>query len=261
MLMYDMGNMEMETILKHSLGKKCRMFSEFTQQVPVRVLSRLLEVLDKVKRNRLAETAGDARVLKNMNEKVDDVEWEQRLVEEYRFYDEDGMIMQEQEKLMSKNDDAEVKVHEWNERVCNGLDISYCAAIHDAALDSLRKLVLLRYRSYHSGVIGSFRRFMKGKYGIEWLHQMRNMRKRRRGAASDIVLDYEVGMDAIKRASASSFWEWDDGSTVLFWRWPRELQSQMRDGMPVWFRERCWKPSSRRRQCVYRTEIQGAKRL
>jgi hypothetical protein len=23
----------------------------------------------------------------------------------------------------------------------------------------------------------------------------------------------------------------------------------------------CWKPSSRRRQCVYRTEIQGAKRL
>lgn len=171
--------------------------------------------------------------------KLKDGGWEKQLVTEYLRDFEPSKVMREQTKLLAKNDDAEVKVEEWNERVCNGLGINYCPTIHDKALDVLRKLLMVRYRSYRFGVIGSFRCYMKEKYGTEWLRDMRISRKRRRGAIKEIVLDYDVGMDAIRRSLAASFWEWDDGSTVLFWRWPsREFQNQMRDGIQVWYRER-----------------------
>lgn len=125
-------------------------------------------------------------------------------------------MTKEKAKLMAKNDDAEVRVEEWNARVCTGLNIDNCPSIRDDALDKLRELVLTRYRSYRSGVIGSFRRYMKDEYGMGWLEDMRLSRKQRRGASKHIVLDYDVGIDAIRRAVSASFWEWEDGSTILF---------------------------------------------
>jgi hypothetical protein len=43
-------------------------------------------------------------------------------------------------------------------------------------------------------------------------------------------------MDEIARASAASSWEWDDGSTIFFWRWTREHRKELRDGLRVWFK-------------------------
>jgi hypothetical protein len=42
--------------------------------------------------------------------------------------------------------------------------------------------------------------------------------------------------DCIERASNSSFWDWEDGSRPLFWRWSIEYQKQIRDGIPLWYR-------------------------
>ena len=34
----------------------------------------------------------------------------------------------------------------------------------------------------------------------------------------------------------ASFWDWDGGSRLLFWRWPIESRIWARDGLPIYFR-------------------------
>jgi hypothetical protein len=48
--------------------------------------------------------------------------------------------------------------------------------------------------------------------------------------------DLMAGMDAIGRAFRVTWWEWDDGSRPFHWRWPKEYQERMRDGLKVHFR-------------------------
>lgn len=144
----------------------------------------------------------------------------------------------DQEKSARKNDDAQAQVSEWNQRVCASIDIQYDGEKHDKALDCFRKLLLKRYRSFQHGVIGSFRRYMTQEHGGDWLERLRSIRKKKQGRSDDLIIDYEVGMDAIHRASAASFWEWEHGSTVLFWRWPKFIQEELRDGLRAWFRQR-----------------------
>ena len=47
--------------------------------------------------------------------------------------------------------------------------------------------------------------------------------------------DLVPGMDAISRASKSSWWNWDDGSQPFHWRWPKDYWATIRDGLPVFF--------------------------
>jgi hypothetical protein len=48
--------------------------------------------------------------------------------------------------------------------------------------------------------------------------------------------DLPVGMDAIGRAFRSPWWEWDDGSRPFHWRWRKDYQERIRDGLKVHFR-------------------------
>jgi hypothetical protein len=32
---------------------------------------------------------------------------------------------------------------------------------------------------------------------------------------------------------ATSWWAWEEGSALFFWRWPKEFRKEVRDGMPV----------------------------
>jgi hypothetical protein len=43
--------------------------------------------------------------------------------------------------------------------------------------------------------------------------------------------DTELVRDAIRRCSNSSWFEWNDGRSLLFWLWPREFQVDARDGI------------------------------
>jgi len=49
----------------------------------------------------------------------------------------------------------------------------------------------------------------------------------------ELLKDLKVGRDAIRRAGLSSWWEWDAGSTLFFWRWPSEYKKDVRDGLEV----------------------------
>ena len=53
---------------------------------------------------------------------------------------------------------------------------------------------------------------------------------------NEYLRDLEVGAEAVKRAANSSWWKWDDGSTLFFWRWPSESRVKARDGLPIYFK-------------------------
>jgi hypothetical protein len=46
-----------------------------------------------------------------------------------------------------------------------------------------------------------------------------------------------AGRDALGRLANASWWDWEDVSRPLHWRWPRWYLEIIRDGLPVWFRE------------------------
>ena len=61
------------------------------------------------------------------------------------------------------------------------------------------------------------KRSSKGRKGDKW--EVENLYK-----------DWKVGSDAVRRGVNSTWWEWSDGSTLKFWRWPRCYMAAVRDG-------------------------------
>jgi hypothetical protein len=44
-----------------------------------------------------------------------------------------------------------------------------------------------------------------------------------------------AAQDGIGRAMETTWWEWTNGSTPFFWRWPAFYLETIRDGLRVWF--------------------------
>lgn len=217
--------------------------SEFTQQLPVRVLLRCLEVLltprnEMVVKDAVEDKWGDQPVCEthHLENVLKEREWERM-----SLMVSAGQGVTDEAKQQTKNDDASAQVVHWNERIFRGLNRIYIPEQHARILDVLREGQLRRYWSYKYGVIRSFRKFMEREHGDNWLSLVRSVQRNKaiakEGAQeTEVVNDYRVGMDAIERAVNASFWEWDDGSTIFFWRWPEEHRQEMRDGMKVWCR-------------------------
>ena len=88
----------------------------------------------------------------------------------------------------------------------------------------------------------------------EWITKSRQRvkpRKRLDGGNQELELwrDLAVGRDAVSRLANSSWWSWDDGSTLMFWRWPKRWQRSIRDGtklfvkpenLPHFFQRQKW---------------------
>jgi hypothetical protein len=241
---YDVGVGDRKLMLKAlSQAGYDNLPLEFTQQVPVRVLLRCLQVFKSIQSKN-----GPSFKHEGQKEALDDEttsgDLETELLKhlEKNVWSTTNLGVSDEDKRHSKNDDATAQVSNWNRRICERLDCEYQAEIHDAALDRIRKLELRWYRSYRGGVIRSFRKYMHMEYGNEWLHKVHDFyrcrkQKNRESVNEELIKDYEVGMDAISRALAASFWEWDDGSTVFFWRWTKEHRKELRDGLKVWFRK------------------------
>jgi hypothetical protein len=226
--------------------------SDFLRQIPARVMIRCLESLilsrnikSKKRLFVLGPGAEEAKCLKknkrlcrmqkSASEEVANLE-DDLVRAGYKSSSSTVGINIMDAKLLAKNDDAQAPVDEWNKRALKRLGRVYDKDTCGRACDLLRRALLRRFRHFKYGVIRSFRKFMIKKYGEEWMVLLRQEIKRRRGR-KEIERDYDVGMDAIHRASNASFWEWDDGSTLFFWRWPSEFHESLRDGMSVWFRK------------------------
>ncbi len=49
-------------------------------------------------------------------------------------------------------------------------------------------------------------------------------------ANDDLIRDLTRGIDCLERAGRCTFWEWKDGSSIFFWRWPSRYKRALRDG-------------------------------
>ena len=49
--------------------------------------------------------------------------------------------------------------------------------------------------------------------------------------------DLRAARAVVERSSRASWFEWEDGSTPVHWKWPEWYQPVARDGLPVWFKE------------------------
>jgi hypothetical protein len=50
--------------------------------------------------------------------------------------------------------------------------------------------------------------------------------------------DLAAGTEAIERASRALWWSWDNGSRPFHWRWPKEYQERIWDGLRVHFQHK-----------------------
>ena len=142
----------------------------------------------------------------------------------------------------AKDDNAVIPVELWNSVLMQSKHfghISFCPELHGKKLEVLRES--FAHRIYYQNVIKSFNKHLIRTYGNDWIQTLKNQpsKKRKRNAGStspirdELVMDLRVGLDGIYRAVKSSWWSWDAGSTLFFWRWPEFIRREARDGVKV----------------------------
>jgi hypothetical protein len=54
----------------------------------------------------------------------------------------------------------------------------------------------------------------------------------------ELLADTTAGIDVLNKFSNATWWHWNGGSTLVFWRWPAGMQRKAaRDGMRAWIKE------------------------
>jgi len=73
------------------------------------------------------------------------------------------------------------------------------------------------------------------KYRLKKVSQIMLLSIEERNAqeARELRRDLSAGREVLIRVTRSSWWDWDQGSALLFWRWPGYFGTFARDGMPV----------------------------
>jgi hypothetical protein len=123
--------------------------------------------------------------------------------------------------------------------------------IESESLARVRELVMIRWRRRH---YLSFRRYLRVEYGADWLEKLRQARCHHAGevqsgekrsddmsaADRELMRDADQGVDALIQVfggpgtrAGGSFWDWDAGSSLLFWRWQPEARNDARDGTRI----------------------------
>jgi hypothetical protein len=122
-----------------------------------------------------------------------------------------------------KEDDAAVPVHLWNERVLQDWNARSDQDETSRKLDTIRSKFLLR--RWKQNLRKSFVAYLSEEHGYNWQSQETR--------STELELDLEAGMDALRRAMDATWWNWDSGSALFFWRWPKEFRREARDGTPI----------------------------
>ena len=161
---------------------------------------------------------------------------------------------------VAKSDNAAVPVELWNAVLFEKhfSHIAYSPVKHGRALEIIRNKFALRI--YTINVVSSFFKFIKKNHGHDWLKFYLDTRRRVKGKLlkrkrgwkrkeerfQSLRADLAIGMEGLVRVIQGSWWEWDYGSTLFFWRWPIEIREAARDGLPAFIQSDL--PRYRRRQ-------------
>jgi hypothetical protein len=164
----------------------------------------------------------------------------------------------------TKSDDAAVPVWLWNDAVREDLENDPIERGHslgdiDNALDRIRTFLLAW--KLKLGVTSSFLGYVRTTYpnleeqrpdrpAVEWKeanskyvwcscgHNLVGKKAYQGWWTSfwDVAAAEKFGgRDAVGRAADSSWWDWDTGSAPIYWRWPEEYRTVVRDGLEIWF--------------------------
>ena len=126
---------------------------------------------------------------------------------------------EDRNKKATKGDDAEVPIKLWDDRVRAGLPYVLEDSKYTKGATGLRTLLLKIWRRQ---VARSFWKWILTE----------------EVPADERGKNIETGLIAISYAVKASWWDWDSGSAPFFWRFPKEWQKDMRDGVaPQWLGE------------------------
>jgi len=81
---------------------------------------------------------------------------------------------------------------------------------------------------------------------LEWFEEVGKLRREK----EDIFRD---GMKACAKADQCSWWNWDKGSSIFFWRWPPDYQETARIGVMPYFDKA--PPTNQDRQPKYQDDV------
>ena len=156
----------------------------------------------------------------------------------------------------TKADDAAVPVFLWNNRIQEGLEKIWntdTAGNGISPLDFSNKVDQFRFRralnKLRQGCLTYWKK--KVKTDFEKWYQLKG---ESHPHAKQVWID---GQAAVSKASQASWWNWDKGSSIFFWRWPTDYQEIVRVGLAPMFDTEA--PSNRDQQPAYESEDVRAK--
>jgi len=129
----------------------------------------------------------------------------------------------------AKSDDATVPIELWDRCV---LRHHFTWLDYNPVVASALKIIRDKFamRIYLINLRKSFLGYLRRTYLAEWWKKLSG------GTSAEVGQlrkDLAVGVDSLIRCIRSSWWDWTDGSTCHFWRWPSEIRRYIRDGFPV----------------------------
>ena len=165
-----------------------------------------------------------------------------------------------------KADDAEAPIELWDQRLFDRCGIfeyqdkkkhlgrpKYDNKKHGPLLSTLREDSMMKW--YRRLMARSFRRYLVLEYGENWQEDLYLINKEVAKSKSDSNIEKIQALrvlrcssmrklkelrkdvagyrECITRACGASFWDWNAGSRLNFWRWSKAFRREARDGTPV----------------------------
>ena len=124
-----------------------------------------------------------------------------------------------------KSDDARVPVELWNAEIrCDRPESS-----RDAALDFFRSRC---WRRYIRNLTRDCASFLRTTYGDDW---SKLPRRNAKGKLTPLGQDQYIVNQIIWHATHTNWFEYNAGSRLVHFRWPRRYRKFAKTGVPVWF--------------------------
>ena len=246
---YDVQSRVQISVAKLVKEEQVLVLSEIVQAVPEKVVNL---VAREVIRSCLIRPEGDImkwykaednicneeKAARNDDAEIDTEQWDRFVLRTY-----DPQLQLEQLRLAGYIIEGWEIQRNVRPKICQGADLNLA---HYTIFNWLRVQMLQRFRR---SVTSSFVMYLREKYGpvldkkqqksvadVEWL-KMKIRRRNRKGNIAigdkmheELKRDLEQGTQAVTRASFASYWDWDGGSSLFFWRWPVEFMEEARDG-------------------------------
>ena len=138
-----------------------------------------------------------------------------------------------------KADNAPVPASLWDKRIM----ASFPGKPITTELLALFRMVGMSW--YRKNLRRSFINYLRYCFSSEWDDYLLGKRHTVKGGESEFQKSLEFGVDVLMRADRASWFDWTDGSALVFWRW-HDFKIEARDGFPTHFLDSSMRQSSKK---------------